>query len=267
MPARPVPGPPGPLRPPGRPHRRPPRASSWPPHSARWRSSRRSSSSSLPSSWRAACSSTPSWSGASRCPASSTTSAAPRGGRGRGAWCARTTAAASRPNARCRIARRSRRTQTEPMSDAALVLVTGATGYIGGRLVPELLAAGYRVRVLARHPERIASRDWAGDVEVAAADATIPRGPARAPSTGVDVAYYLIHALGSRPGLRASATAPPRGGFAVAARRGRRAARRLPRRPAPRRRDGSRPHLESRREVEEILLDQRRADDRCSRPP
>ena len=62
-----------------------------------------------------------------------------------GAW---TTAAASRPNARFRIASRSRRTQTEPMSDAALALVTGATGYIGGRLVPELLDAGYRVEQL-----------------------------------------------------------------------------------------------------------------------
>jgi uncharacterized protein YbjT (DUF2867 family) len=40
------------------------------------------------------------------------------------------------------------------------VLVTGATGYIGGRLVPELLAAGYDVRVLARHPERLDTRPW-----------------------------------------------------------------------------------------------------------
>ena len=42
-------------------------------------------------------------------------------------------------------------------SDAAapLALVTGVTGYIGGRLVPELLAAGYRVRAMARHPERM----------------------------------------------------------------------------------------------------------------
>lgn len=40
------------------------------------------------------------------------------------------------------------------------VLVTGASGYIGGRLVPRLLAAGYRVRCLARSPEKLSSRDW-----------------------------------------------------------------------------------------------------------
>ncbi len=40
-------------------------------------------------------------------------------------------------------------------SPGRLVLVTGATGYIGGRLVPELLAAGYRVRCLARTPQKL----------------------------------------------------------------------------------------------------------------
>ena len=40
------------------------------------------------------------------------------------------------------------------------LLVTGVTGYIGGRLVPELLDAGHEVRVLARHPERLADRTW-----------------------------------------------------------------------------------------------------------
>ena len=48
------------------------------------------------------------------------------------------------------------------MSPAPLVLVTGVTGYVGGRLVPELLAAGYRVRALARHPERLSGHDWRG---------------------------------------------------------------------------------------------------------
>ncbi|WP_461021930.1 SDR family oxidoreductase [Thalassiella azotivora] len=75
-----------------------------------------------------------------------------------------------------------------------LALVTGATGYIGGRLVPELLAAGFRVRVMARHPDRLAGRPWADRVEVARADATEPEQVAAA-LDGVDVAYYLIHAL------------------------------------------------------------------------
>ena len=86
-------------------------------------------------------------------------------------------------------------------SDAPrLCLVTGATGYIGGRLVPELLAAGHRVRVMTRSPERLRDRPWATDVEVARADATDPEQVAAA-CEGVDVVYYLIHALGTGPGF------------------------------------------------------------------
>jgi uncharacterized protein YbjT (DUF2867 family) len=77
-----------------------------------------------------------------------------------------------------------------------LCLVTGATGYIGGRLVPELLAAGHRVRVMTRSPERLRDHPWAGEVEVARADAADPAAVAAA-CAGVDVVYYLIHALGS----------------------------------------------------------------------
>ena len=47
-----------------------------------------------------------------------------------------------------------------PDGAGRLALVTGATGYIGGRLVPELLAAGYRVRAMARHPRRLRDRPW-----------------------------------------------------------------------------------------------------------
>ncbi|WFB10628.1 SDR family oxidoreductase [Streptomyces sp. LX-29] len=75
-------------------------------------------------------------------------------------------------------------------------LVTGATGYIGGRLVPELLAAGYRVRCLARSPERLRDHPWAGDVEVVRGDVTDPESVGRA-LHGIDVAYYLVHALRS----------------------------------------------------------------------
>lgn len=79
-----------------------------------------------------------------------------------------------------------------------LVLVTGVTGYVGGRLVPELLAAGYRVRTLTRHPERLRGQQWADDVEVVRGDALDP-GVVRQAMTGVDVAYYLIHSLGTGP--------------------------------------------------------------------
>ncbi len=82
------------------------------------------------------------------------------------------------------------------MSSPPLCLVTGASGYIGGRLVPELLAAGYPVRCMARDPAKLSDRSWSGDIEVATADAMDPAAVPRA-LEGVGVAYYLIHALGA----------------------------------------------------------------------
>ena len=75
-------------------------------------------------------------------------------------------------------------------------LVTGATGYIGGRLVPELLAAGHRVRVMTRSPERVRDHPWSDRVEIVRADAGDEEGVTVA-CADVDVVYYLIHALGS----------------------------------------------------------------------
>ncbi len=83
-------------------------------------------------------------------------------------------------------------------SAGRLCLVTGATGYVGGRLVPELLAAGYRVRVLVRHPERLRDLPWHDAVEVAVGDAADPEALGRA-LDGIDVAYYLMHAIGTGP--------------------------------------------------------------------
>ena len=62
--------------------------------------------------------------------------------------------------------------------------------------MPELLAAGHRVRVMARRPESLRDHPWAGQVEVVAADAADEESLRRA-MAGVDVAYYLIHALGT----------------------------------------------------------------------
>ncbi|WP_238176626.1 NAD(P)H-binding protein [Kribbella albertanoniae] len=86
--------------------------------------------------------------------------------------------------------------------NSQLALVTGVTGYIGGRLVPELLRAGFEVRAMARNPRRLVDRPWHDEVEIAEADA----GDAellRVAMEGVDVAYYLIHALGSGPRFEA----------------------------------------------------------------
>ncbi len=77
-----------------------------------------------------------------------------------------------------------------------MVLVTGATGYVGGRLVPRLLAAGHRVRCMVRDPARLDGRRWIGEVEIVKGDVLDVPSLAAA-LAGVDVAYYLIHSLGS----------------------------------------------------------------------
>ncbi|MEU5317772.1 SDR family oxidoreductase [Streptomyces sp. NPDC021056] len=75
-------------------------------------------------------------------------------------------------------------------------LVTGATGYIGGRLVPELLTEGHRVRCLARSPGKLRDHPWAGETEVLRGDVLDSAAVAEA-MRGIDVAYYLVHALGT----------------------------------------------------------------------
>jgi len=84
------------------------------------------------------------------------------------------------------------------MSTSLRCLVTGSSGYIGGRLAPELLAAGHRVRCMARDPGKLSDRPWTGDVEIAKADVTDAGAVGRA-LQDVDVAYYLIHSLGTGP--------------------------------------------------------------------
>jgi len=77
------------------------------------------------------------------------------------------------------------------------ILVTGATGYIGGRLAPRLVAAGHRVRVLARNPDKLRDVPWAGDVEVLRGDLGDPESLERA-FQDIDVVYYLVHSMGGR---------------------------------------------------------------------
>lgn len=77
------------------------------------------------------------------------------------------------------------------------VLVTGATGYVGGRLVPRLLARGHTVRVLARSPQKLADVPWADDVEIVQGDLADADSVARAVA-GIDVVYYLVHSMRAR---------------------------------------------------------------------
>jgi len=85
-------------------------------------------------------------------------------------------------------------------SNAPIILVTGATGYIGGRLIPRLLDAGFRVRCLVRDATRLQGRAWRGDVELAEGDVLRPDSLAAAMS-GAAAAYYLVHSLGAGAGF------------------------------------------------------------------
>ncbi len=85
-------------------------------------------------------------------------------------------------------------------SEGLHCLVTGASGYIGGRLVPELLEAGHSVRCLARSPDKLRDHPWASAVESVRGDVTDPDSVAEA-LRGIDVAYYLVHSLGSGSGF------------------------------------------------------------------
>ena len=76
------------------------------------------------------------------------------------------------------------------------VLVTGATGYVGGRLVPKLVEQGHSVRVLAREPHRLEGVPWHDDVEIIQGDLQVRADVARAVSE-VDVLYYLVHSMSS----------------------------------------------------------------------
>jgi uncharacterized protein YbjT (DUF2867 family) len=80
-----------------------------------------------------------------------------------------------------------------------LILVTGSTGYIASRLIPQLLERGYRVRALARHPERLKARKWFSQVEMAQGDVMDIESLIRA-LDGVHTAYYLIHNMASGHG-------------------------------------------------------------------
>jgi uncharacterized protein YbjT (DUF2867 family) len=78
-----------------------------------------------------------------------------------------------------------------------VVLVTGASGYVGGRLVPALLDHGATVRCLARTPSKLDAAPWRGAVEIVQGEAS---GDLSVAMRGVDVAVYLIHSIGQGEG-------------------------------------------------------------------
>ncbi len=76
------------------------------------------------------------------------------------------------------------------------VLVTGATGYVGGRLVPRLVELGHDVRVMVRDPARVTARPWAENVEIVVGDVEDRQTLFRA-TEGMDAVYYLVHLMDS----------------------------------------------------------------------
>ncbi len=76
------------------------------------------------------------------------------------------------------------------------VLVMGATGYIGGRLVPLLISEGHHVRCLTRRPASLTGVPWADQVEIVEGDALEAESLVPA-FDGIDVVYYLVHSIGT----------------------------------------------------------------------
>ncbi len=79
------------------------------------------------------------------------------------------------------------------------ILVTGATGYIASRLIPQLLERGHKVRALARKPHLLRPRAWSSKIDIAQADAMDPASLAPA-MKDIHTAYYLIHNMSSGHG-------------------------------------------------------------------
>ena len=102
--------------------------------------------------------------------------------------------------------------------EQGIVFVTGATGYVGGRLVPALLEAGYRVRCLVREPRKLAARPWRQhpQLDVVTADLTDREAVATA-LAGCQAAYYLVHSMIATGGTYADRDRDLAHGFAEAA--------------------------------------------------
>ena len=138
------------------------------------------------------------------------------------------------------------------MVERVSCLVTGATGYIGARLVPRLLDEGHRVRALARNPAKLADVPWREQAEVARGDLGDLDSLITA-FEGIDVIYYLVHSMGTSKDFVAEESRAVRNVVTAARRTGVRRVVYL----SGLHPEGTRlsPHLESRVAVGEALID------------
>ncbi|WAC92800.1 DUF2867 domain-containing protein [Mycobacterium sp. Aquia_213] len=131
-------------------------------------------------------------------------------------------------------------------------LVTGATGYVGARLVPSLLDHGHHVRALARDPSKLADVPWRGQVELARGDLADVDSLVDA-FAGMDVVYYLVHSMGTSKNFADEEQRSVRNVVTAARRTG---VRRVVYLGGLHPEDGAlSPHLESRKAVGEALID------------
>jgi len=98
-------------------------------------------------------------------------------------------------------------------------MVTGATGYIGGRLAPRLLDRGLAIRAMARNPNKLESVGWRDRAEVVRGDLGDPDSLTTA-FDGIDVVYYLVHSMGTSPDFVAEEARSARNVVAAARRSG-----------------------------------------------
>jgi uncharacterized protein YbjT (DUF2867 family) len=98
-------------------------------------------------------------------------------------------------------------------------MVTGATGYIGGRLAPRLLDRGLAIRAMARNPNKLESVGWRDRAEVVRGDLGDPDSLTTA-FDGIDVVYYLVHSMGTSSDFVAEEARSARNVVAAARRSG-----------------------------------------------